>query len=212
MAIFPGDRVRCAWGPLSGWQQQWNPCSLGSGLKANDGHHFSLLFPQTIFLNSFGCLGLKACHLFCTKKMYITGLLQECVLETNMCIVQPHISFQKCIFFYFGKEKWFSYRYRKVILLCGREKGFFFLSKKSDVSFWYRKEKGSWIIFTRKWLCLEAHCAYGQVSKQLFGIVTGVKCLEQEQNIVTTHAGDEQKHCQRHNGPEGWVHLPKVTY
>jgi len=27
------------------------------------------------------------------------------------------------------------------------------------------------------------------VSKQLFGIVTGVKCLEQEQNIVTTHAG-----------------------
>ena len=29
-----------------------------------------------------------------------------------------------------------------------------------------------------------------QVSKQLFGIVTGVRCLEQEQAIVTTHAGD----------------------
>ena len=28
-----------------------------------------------------------------------------------------------------------------------------------------------------------------QVSKQLFGIVTGVRCLEQEQAIVTTHAG-----------------------
>jgi len=27
------------------------------------------------------------------------------------------------------------------------------------------------------------------VSKQLFGIVTGVKCLEEEQSIVTTHAG-----------------------
>ena len=29
-----------------------------------------------------------------------------------------------------------------------------------------------------------------QVSKQLFGIVTGVRCLEQEQAIVTTHAGE----------------------
>ena len=28
------------------------------------------------------------------------------------------------------------------------------------------------------------------MSKQLFGIVTGVRCLEQEQAIVTTHAGD----------------------
>ena len=31
---------------------------------------------------------------------------------------------------------------------------------------------------------------FHQVSKQLFGIVTGVRCLEQEQAIVTTHAGD----------------------
>ena len=30
---------------------------------------------------------------------------------------------------------------------------------------------------------------FHQVSKQLFGIVTGVKCLHQEQCIVTTHAG-----------------------
>ena len=28
-----------------------------------------------------------------------------------------------------------------------------------------------------------------QLSKQLFGIVTGVRCLEEEKAIVTTHAG-----------------------
>ena len=39
---------------------------------------------------------------------------------------------------------------------------------------------------------MTSNCQYQhfhQVSKQLFGIVTGVKCLDQEQCIVTTHAG-----------------------
>ena len=124
--MFPGDRVRCAWGPLSGWQQQWNPCSLGSGLKANDGQHFSLFFPQTIFLHSFVLLGLKACHLFCTKK---------CISEAPFC---KNVSWrQTCAlcnltFFLLVTEKWF-----------------FILVQKSDFSFWYRKE--IFLFVTEKW-------------------------------------------------------------
>ena len=180
MAIFPGDRVRCAWGPLSGWQQQWNPCSLGSGLKANDGHHFSLLFPQTIFLHSFEYLGLKACHLYWTKKMYIRGSLpQECVLETSMCIVIPHIflfvtekwSFilvQKSDFLY-GTEKWFFFVVQKRIFLFVTEKWCFFLVQKREGQLDQFHKK---MIVPRSSLCLWSgqqtavwHCDWGEMSR-----------------------------------------------
>ena len=39
-------------------------------------------------------------------------------------------------------------------------------------------------------LSFKSQVLFSQVSKQLFGIVTGVRCLEQEQAIVTTHAGE----------------------
>ena len=125
MAMFPGDRVRCAWGPLSGWQQQWNPCSLGSGLKANDGQHFSLLFPQTIFMHSFVLLGLKACHLFCTKK---------CISETSFCknvSWRQTCAFCNLTFFFFVAEKWFFLFLYKIV--------FFILVQKCDFSFCHRK-------------------------------------------------------------------------
>ena len=137
MATFPGDRVWCAWGPLSGWQQQWNPCSLGSGLKANDGQHFSLLFPQTIFMHSFVLLGLKACHLFCTKK---------CISETSFC---KNVSWrQTCAFcnltvFFFVAKKWFFFIFvQNSVFLFGTKKWFFFLFTEKCCFFLVQKIKG----------------------------------------------------------------------